>query len=329
MKYSKSILGKNIFDLDYQDLVHFFLQEREESLNLEFKSYVNQGSVKDKEKVIFKSICALLNSEGGIIIWGAPTELRYENGNTKAIGNLTPFNIGLDKDKLINKISSAIVPLPTGVNVNFLKNDEDKFVVVIEVEKSVHKPHQFDNLYFIRLDGQTRIAPHYLIKALIQSTEFPIIRGHIRLKFIEDLHDRIKLTFRQLIYNTSPYNNEINPFYRLVVQNPGKLYINDEYYGGHHEFEFSILANGRPDLLDFCVIINKNNLQQNVDVILQFGGEKSPSKMSIYTYNFSNNLVLGAVTDENEFLVEKNENQLPTDFPSRSDDDKIEDIMQM
>lgn len=251
MSYSKSILGKSLFNLTFCEIENYFTEEREETLNLEFKSYVEEGSIKDKEKVIYKSVCAFLNSEVGIIIWGAPKEVRDENGNTKAAGALTPFNLGLDKDKLINKISSNIIPMPVSVKVNLLTNKEGKSIIIIEIDKSIERPHQFANLYYVRLDGQTRIAPHYLIKALIKSKDFPVLRGHVRLKEISSNSGYLILTFRKLIYNTSPYQNEINPYYKLVVQKPGVLYINDECYGNYTDDEFSILSNGRPEMFDF------------------------------------------------------------------------------
>ena len=328
MSYSKSILGKSLFDLTFLEIENYFTEEREENLNLEFKSYAEEGNIKDKEKVIYKSVCALLNSEGGIIIWGAPKEVREENGNTKAIGALTPFNVGLDKDKLINKISSNIIPMPINVKVQFLQNDKDKSIIIIEVDKSIERPHQFSNNYYLRLDGQTRIAPHYLIKALMKSKDFPNLRGHIRLKEIFIEEDNLILIFRKLIYNTSLYENEINPYYRLVVQPPGKLFIKDEYYGNHTDDEFSILSNGRPELFDFKVKLDKNRANENLELILQIGGQKSPSKMSLYTYNFKN-AVAGKITDEEIFLIEKEENKFPTDFADRTDDDKIENILLM
>ena len=328
MSYSKSILGNNLFNLTYLDIENFFIEEREENLNLEFKSYVDEGSFKEKEKVIFKSICALLNSEGGIIIWGAPIEIRDSSQNTKAIGTLTPFNVGMDKDKLINKISSNIIPLPINFKVQFLTNDDGNSIIVIEVNKSIERPHQFSNNYYIRLDGQTRIAPHYLIKALIKSKDFPILRGHVRLKEIFNENNYLKLIFRKLIYNATPYQNEIKPYYKLVVQPPGELFINGQSYGNHTDDEFSILANGRPEMFDFEVRLDKNSVNDNLDIILQIGGQKSPSKLSIYTYNFKN-AVAGKVNNEEIFLVEKEENQLPTDYPDRTDDDKIETLLLM
>lgn len=141
MSYSKSTFGKDIFDLTYQDIELYFQDEKEESLNIEFKSYVAQGSYKEKEKAIKKSVCALLNSEGGILIWGAPVETRDADGNTKASGVLTPFSTSLDKDKLINILSSSIIPMPLDIKVSFIDDGSGYFVVIFEIPKSIERPH--------------------------------------------------------------------------------------------------------------------------------------------------------------------------------------------
>jgi len=327
MPYSKLIFGKEIFNLSYKDIEDFFQNEKEENLNLEFKSYVNQGTYKDKEYVIKKSVCALLNSDGGIIVWGAPVETRSENGNTKASGVLTPFNVGLDKDKLINILSSTIIPMPIGIKVNFVNDGNDNFVIIIEVQKSIERPHQFDNKYYIRLDGQTRIAPHYLIKALIQGKDFPIIRGHIRLKKILIYNnDLVHLTFRKLLFNTSQFNNDKNIFMSIIA-NPGKIYINKRLIGSRYDNDFPILSHGRPLITDFVVELNSLQLVEPLNIMFQFGGEKSPSKISIYKYNIKANLVTCNVADENIYLLEKSENTMPSDVTENTDDDKIEQML--
>lgn len=328
MSYSKSIFGKDIFELTYQDIQDFFQDEKDENLNLEFKSYVPQGTHKEKETVIKKSVCALLNSEGGVIVWGAPVETRDALGNTKASGSLTPFSSTLDKDKLINILSSSIIPMPLDIKVQFLNDGNGNHIVIIEVPKSIERPHQFDNKYFVRLDGQTRIAPHYLIKALIQSTDFPIIRGHIRLKEISVGRGKIYLTFRKLLFNTSQFNNEKNLFMSIVAH-PGNIYINRQLIGSRYDKDFSILSHGRPLMSEFIIELNSDELKVPLNIMFQFGGEKSPSKTSIYKYNILANLQDGKVKDESIYIVEKDENRLPSDVGNSSDDENIEKMLNL
>jgi hypothetical protein len=321
MKYSQIQFGIDLYDLVYNDIVQFFGTEKEETLNLEFKSYPAQGSAQEKENAVMKAICGLLNSEGGIVIWGAPTEERDAQGNTTALGVLTPFNTILDRDRLINKISSLIIPLPIGIRVQQLNDGNGDSVFVIEVEKSNQKPHQFKNNYYIRLDGQTKIAPHYLISAMMKSIDFPIIRGHIRLKNINLIGNNIVLSFVKVLFNTSQFNNEINFFYRIVATH-GVIHIGDNTYAGDYTNDtLKIMSHGRPSRSTFQLVIPSPVLVargQEVDVVIGFGGEKSPSKISRYKYRL-NDITIGAVSnDELPYLIEKNENELPSSSAANS-----------
>lgn len=327
MNHSAPIFGKDLYDLVYEDIEAFFVTQRDETLNLEFKSYVAHGPYSEKENAIKKSVCALLNSEGGIIIWGAPIEVRDANGNSSAIGALTPFTTQLDRDRLINIFSSSISPLPIGIRVKVLKNPANDSIFVIEVEKSIEKPHQYDNRYYIRLDGQTRIAPHYLISALMKSTNYPVIRGHIRLKHItHDGHNAI-LRFRKLLYNASDFNNDKNVYFKIVAM-PGNIYIGEILHGNIFDNSFPILSKGAPVSGDFKLVIPVASLNQEITIVLNFGGEKSPSKTSIYKYHIiSQDLVTGNIIDESPYLVSKMENKLPSDITNNTPDENIEIIL--
>jgi len=328
MNYSQILFGKDLYDLAYNDIEDFFNIERDETLNLEFKSYPAQGTHSDKENSVFKTVCGLLNSEGGIVIWGAPTEIRNALGNTSAQGGLTPFNTALDRDRLINKVSSLIIPLPIGIRVQQLNDANGDSVFIIEVVKSNQKPHQFKNHYFLRLDGQTIIAPHYLIEAMMKSIDYPLIRGHIRLKRIELNGNYVELHLRKLIYNTSKYINDLNLSFKLI-SGPGTMIINGNSYDGFYDNSEEIISHGRPIFGDFRLVIPSAALIEHNNIIkvaLNFVGEKSPSKTSYYEYSLAD-LILGEVADENSFIIEKQENQLSSDTNNESDDDKINSIL--
>jgi hypothetical protein len=330
MKYSQIIFGKDLYDLNYTDLVEYFESEKEESLNLEFKSYPAEGNHNDKEKAIYKPICGLLNSEGGIVVWGAPTEDRDADGNTTAEGALTPFETNLDRDRLINKISSLIIPLPVGIRVQKLDAPDGNSIFVIEVEKSNQKPHQYKNNYFIRLDGQTKIAPHYLIEAMMKSIDFPIIRGHIKLKNINLIGNNVVLTFVKVLFNTSEFNNDVNFFYRLVAM-PGVIHIGDNTYAGDYtNNSMKIMSHGRPSRSNFQLVIPSATLvarNHEVDVIINFGGEKSPSKVSTYRYRLNNMTIGDVANDELPYLIEKRENKLPSDTTNNTVDENIDYLL--
>lgn len=312
MKYSNVLFNKDLYDLEFADIEAFFVTVKEETLNLEFKSYVAQGEYNKKEDAVKKAVCGLLNSEGGIVIWGAPIETKDQQGNTSAVGALTPFSSILDKDRFINILSSTISPLPVGIRIQVLKNNADESIFIIEVEKSLLRPHQYDNKYYIRLDGQTRIAPHYLISALMKSTDFPVIQGHLRLKRIEWDRTNYLLHFKKLLFNTSIYNNEINVHMRLITF-LGRIIVNHIDHISSFSQTFPILSNGRPLMSNFIIKIHPNQINENIELVFQFGGEKSPSKISSYKYRISGNIPIGDVPDESIYLYEKSENKLPAD----------------
>lgn len=322
MGYSNITFNKELYDLEFADLEGFFESNKEENLNLEFKSYVAQGDYFKKEDAVKKAVCGLLNSEGGIVIWGAPIEVKDAQNNTTAIGALTPFQSQLDKDRLINIFSSAITPMPLGIRVQVLKNENNESVFVIEVEKSIERPHQYDNRYYVRLDGQTRVAPHYLISALMKSIDFPVLRGHIRLKKIENDGNNFYLTFKKLLFNTSIYNNEKNINMRLVAM-PDVIIVNDENQGAFFNQTFPILSNGAPLMSTFKLKIPSSLINREINLIFQFGGEKSPSKVSTYKYNVYQNLISGIVENEEMYLMEKSENKMPSEISDNSVEENI------
>jgi len=68
MSICKSIFNKEIYDLEIDDLKAFFSTEQEETSLIEFKS----GAV--EVDTIYKEVAAFLNTEGGILVIGAPEE---------------------------------------------------------------------------------------------------------------------------------------------------------------------------------------------------------------------------------------------------------------
>ena len=69
MNYFNQYFNKEkIEDITYDDVVSFFKEEKTESDKIEFKSFFSNEKEHeaDKENAILKSICAFLNSEGGL-----------------------------------------------------------------------------------------------------------------------------------------------------------------------------------------------------------------------------------------------------------------------
>lgn len=281
MNYSNRILGKDIEDLIFQDIATYFYNIQQESNVAEYKSYNPKGEIDNKLTGIYKSVCALLNSEGGIVIWGAPEGKRVEGRKEKEfIGDLTPINRIIEKDYLINKISNNIIPLPNSIKANIIEH-EDSCIVVLEIEKSAYAPHQTNDIYYMRLDGQSVPAPHNYIEALFKQIKYPELGGYISFVKIQNNGSQYYLSMQVIIMNHSPIINEENIFFSLTssigsVRGSGNASIENNGLTLHHKNFINLLHYGLVNSYDVAVLYNHDELLQNnfeSSLILMFGGK--------------------------------------------------------
>lgn len=314
MNYSKKLLGKELQDLKYADIEQFFTNPKEESNKSEYKSYDSRGSIEEKYKGIYKGVCGMLNSEGGILIWGAPKGKKVPNLKEKVFeGALSPIQEVIEKDALINKISDNITPTPNSVKAEIIENNGDR-VIVFEIDKSVYAPHQTDNTYYMRLDGQSRPAPHHYIEALFKQIRYPELGGYLKFQELKSDGQYYYLKTQIVVINHSSILNEEDVSFRLTCINGimmdqdhtklslqgHQLYVKDFanllHYGGVPYYD-----------LTFCYAPN-NLVKDNFDskISLTFGGRKSPMKESSYTINLSNLYPANI----NDIVKNKEENKL-------------------
>lgn len=179
MYYSEVFFKKDIYNINEDDVLQFFSNSPEESSILEFKS----GDNLDIQKV-YPEVCALHNTQGGLIIIGSPKP-RKDEGREFFDGELTrtPFK---DKDWVYQKISSNISPAPSGLKIHDVKMSDSKYVQIIDVPKSLHPPHQclLNGIYYLRFETQSRFAPHGLVEAMFNRVQEPTMLTMLtRLKF--------------------------------------------------------------------------------------------------------------------------------------------------
>ena len=298
MDYSNKFFGKKIDDLNYVDIQTFFTVDQDETDTIEFKSFNSaHGNIETSLDGIKKGITAMLNSNGGIILWGAP-EGRAIPGKTEKVfgGALSPVNQLIEKDRLINKISSAIIPLPVGVNVKILNVGND-YVYIFEIQKSQYSPHQINNIYYVRLDGQSKPAPHYFIDALFKKISYPNIQGYIKLAQISTNGNLYFLDIEIYIFNVSELQNEEDVSFSLMSdagffaksQDPNPNVKNMYSYSGHrliHQNLIKVLSYGQPNQHFERIVINPHEAiskwGNKLNLMLDFGGKKSPRKSSNY-----------------------------------------------
>lgn len=293
MSYSEKLFNKDLRDISFDDICVYFKEAREESEILEFKS--GQG---DFEAVfnnsILRTISAFLNSSGGILIWGAPKDTVVDKGKFKVCkGELSPLPIRKEKDQLINRISSSISYMPTSIRVERLEKN-DQYIYIFEITESDSKPHQYNGIYYIRLDGQSKPAPHYIVDALFKQIQFPDVEGCINFSKIQFTHDNdILITIEVFINNFSPFINEKNVSYRLICT-PGIFLDNNK--GDFISDTISLLHFGMPQRRVHNIKISSHLLSSKdyyFKCLLTFYGEISPSKSCHYSFNLQNQSVSG------------------------------------
>jgi hypothetical protein len=177
LPFSEYYLGKTVDALDSEDLRQFVLKEEPESQNLEYKSDGTRLSAHGE------AISAFLNSGGGLLIVGAPEEKEktLDSGRKVRVcrGDLRPLP-DIAKDDAHRSLLSKISPIPAGVRVQPVKCDGG-CVLVVDVESSSYPPHQHDGSYWIRLDGETRRAPHALIESLFLQRRGPNLECRLEI----------------------------------------------------------------------------------------------------------------------------------------------------
>lgn len=189
--------------LDVQCLIS---SEIPESQTLEYKS----GRIDLAE--CGETISAFLNTDGGLLVIGTPqTEsVRDPGGRSRRIcrGEFRPISPIPDKDDAHRKLLSRILPLPAGVAIRVVPVEADGAVLLIDVPKSSYPPHQFENSYFLRLDGETRKAPQALVEALFLQRRGPnlqcnVVAENVRPIESRDRDDQFEVSLRINVVNNS------------------------------------------------------------------------------------------------------------------------------
>lgn len=323
INYSKQYFGKNLEDLEYLDVANYFVEEKEESDKIEFKAFHSSfGNFNKNLEGVIRAACAFLNSNGGILIWGAPLGVKVEE---KVIfkGELALVNKLIEKDSIISKISDSITPLPVNINVQIIEQDSS-YLYIFEIQISSYSPHQFKNTYWARLDGQTKPAPHYLIDALFKKVTYPNIEGYINLdKYGNYGDDKVYLDISIFMINFSELQNEYNITYTITCgQAIFEGFLNPhlrKYYSleghGYINKDIDILHYGAPITNSQKLIIDLSLLADNynyeMSLVLGFGGKKSPLKLSEYKLKFGGSVAaknpvgLFHSKEENILSVEK------------------------
>jgi hypothetical protein len=293
---SERIFGADIYSLTYSMLEAFFKIEQAETSILEFKSY-HPASNDDKQIVnISESICAFLNSEGGLVIWGAPKEIRKEGAGRKiCMGALTALPTLFEKDTIIRKITAKISPLTPNLKFKKIDAEGGGYCYLFEVNRSEFAPHQIDGRYIMRLESTNVPAPHYYIEALMKRISYPKLHGRLSFGKIVIGPQFVVIPCLVFISNFSQYINEKNLHCVVMISQfqmlkEDVLPTNQDFSSGAQiEGAMPILHYGRPYHDRLFILAPRDVLRNNnaeADIMLTFSGDSSPVIHSSYKIKF-------------------------------------------
>lgn len=293
MNFCQTYFSKDLDDLTAEDLIHFFKFPQKESQYLEFKSTREPNMDKVFSNTLKPCICSFLNSEGGLLIYGAPNEDK-KSPDHPFHKDLEPYEKGFlgEHDNIISKISGGIIPMPIGIRLKEI-DFQNKSLAVFEIQPSQTKPHQVDNIYQIRIDGQKKPAPHYLIEAMIKQVKFADIRSYIKVttsKYGGAHENTLFINFNLYLINFSEFQNEKNIRFRLIVDGDMDFQLGTGHMMAQTKkteyFKVENLAFGEPFSTSFTLSGNFGMISKDKTVLLNiiFHGESCPSKLTVYKF---------------------------------------------
>ncbi len=310
--YVQAHFGSPINEITPAVLLDFFSVEREESLTLELKSFVEyedhvksdsqrKKDLKSKTDGLLKTICAFLNSSGGLLIWGAPKGAENPDGIKFFTGALTPIDGRILKDDFINKLINRIIPFAAPVEFHSIEIESGQFVYLIDVPESTAKPHQFEDKYYIRLDGQSKPAEHYIIDAMFKQVKRPVLYASLIASQPSPIHrnrngqydsDFVAISLQGTIYNLSEIINDKNIYCRLQTDIgffAERSLPNNQSQEIVNESVRSLLPNGIPAQFSYRLFIKAQEFDNNINtrmltITLTVGGELSAPIKQTYVY---------------------------------------------
>lgn len=225
MSFSQIIFQKDLYSLNREDVETFFSQEQEENSVLEFK----EGSI--DVTALHSEVAAFLNSEGGLIIVGAPREKELEGkkGYKVASGALTPVTKIRDRDVIMRSLGTGIAPAPTSVKIHEILI-EGGSIYILDIAQSHTPPHQVisSGKYYIRLEREAKAAPHGIVEALFYRRQVPQVnvipvvtptnKSGLELNVILELTNSSRVTAHNVGYTATFFNT-------LQIEQPNKQHV--------------------------------------------------------------------------------------------------------
>ena len=216
---SKLRFGKELNDLELNDIQSLINEQIDESQNLDYKQ-PSQNPQKDSDNLA-EVMASFLNTDGGIIVYGISEKREGENRCPDKI-----IWCSFTKERLENLLISRIQPWEERIRIHRIANDDDAKdgIFVVQVPKSNNPPHMFNHVYYQRMNFQTKPMEHESVYRAFQTSW--IRRRDLAKSVIEPLYSEIKRTLENLT------NYEIGETGRYEVIRNKNRYLFDQLEPG-------------------------------------------------------------------------------------------------
>lgn len=293
--FVQRIFKKGHEEISIDDLKDFFSSPQEETSILEFKS--GQVEIED----LYKEIAAFLNTEGGLIIVGAPKETKVDVGKNKIIrcqGELT-YSKFRNKDWLSQKIATNIAPSPAGIKIVEF-HLESGAVFLIDIKQSITPPHQVssEGRYYIRMESEAKPAPHGLVQALFDKRSKPQLYAKLKIEKGNDLEDYALVSFHN---NSKVPADKVSVYIDIYNVHQVESKYNFEHYLDDElgkKFSFNkntdqVLVRVISFPIDFTVIHNKSKYL----ICASYWSKETDYNFNFWTYD----PITRKITNQGEF----------------------------
>ena len=145
------MIDKPISEINIDDIQHLIDTGVEESRTLDYKMEFDKAGYGSSD--FLANFVAFANSVGGDLIIGVEEGSGEDKGKPKKMIGISITGEDKDRLSLNNTIRDRISPRFMDFQVQYIKLDDGKYIVVIRIKQSWNKPHMINNAsrdFFIR-----------------------------------------------------------------------------------------------------------------------------------------------------------------------------------
>ena len=178
---------KQPYDWDKLDIEQLIASQRQEDINLDYKSSDSLEKNDGKKSEITKDVSSFANSDGGVIIYGVK---EYDTTDKKHLPE--KIDKGVDpsefsREWLEQVINSGIKPKINGLRIKPIPLSSKSSIYVVYIPKSMTAHQAADKRYYKRYNFQSVSMEHYEIVDIMNRSILPNLQPSFVLKMASGL----------------------------------------------------------------------------------------------------------------------------------------------